>query len=46
MPELVIDRINAGFLETFGDLLVDTVDERPSIQSEYREEVKKILGGL
>jgi hypothetical protein len=46
MPELVIDRINAGFLEIFGDLLVDTVDEAPSIQPEYREEVKKLLGGI
>jgi hypothetical protein len=46
MPELVVDRINAAFLEIFGDLLIDTVDERPSIQSEYREEVKKNLGGL
>jgi hypothetical protein len=46
MPELVIDRINAGFLEISGDLLVDTVDEAPSIQPEYKEEIKKLLGGL
>jgi hypothetical protein len=43
MPELIVDRINAGFLEISGDLLVDTVDEMPSIQPEYREEVKKFL---
>ncbi|MDR1586258.1 MAG: TerB N-terminal domain-containing protein [Treponema sp.] len=46
MPELLIDRINAGFLEISGDLLIDTVDEAPSIQPEYREEIKKLLGGL
>jgi hypothetical protein len=45
MPELLIDKINAAFLEQAGDLLVDTVDEEPHIQSEYTKEVQKLLGG-
>jgi hypothetical protein len=44
MPELLIDRINAAFLEQFDDLLIDTVDEKPAIQSEYREILKNLLG--
>ena len=43
MPEIIIDAINAAFLEQSGDLLIDTVDEQPAIQSEYKEEVKKTL---
>ncbi|GHV94769.1 hypothetical protein AGMMS50293_10890 [Spirochaetia bacterium] len=45
MPALLIDKINAVFLELLGDLLIDTVDERPLIQREYAEELKKLLGG-
>jgi hypothetical protein len=45
MPELLIDRINAAFLEQFGDLLIDTVDEQPRIQREYTEALQKLLGG-
>ncbi|MDR0472427.1 MAG: TerB N-terminal domain-containing protein [Treponema sp.] len=45
MPELLIDRINAVFLELSGDLLVETVDEEPTIQGEYKEELKKHLEG-
>jgi hypothetical protein len=41
MPELIIDKINAAFLEQFGDLLIDTVDEQPAIQPEYKNELKK-----
>lgn len=44
MPELLIDRINAAFLEQFADLLIDTVDERPAIQSEYKGILKNLLG--
>jgi hypothetical protein len=44
MPELLIDGINARFLEVFGDLLIDTMDGSPSIQSEYKAELKKHLG--
>jgi hypothetical protein len=43
MPEIIIDAINAAFLEQAGDLLIDTVDEQPALQSEYTEEVKKLL---
>jgi hypothetical protein len=44
MAELFIDGINEKFLGVFGDLLVETVDEGPRIQAEYKEDVKKILG--
>jgi hypothetical protein len=44
MTELVIDGINEKFLEVFGDLLVETVDEGPRIQVEYKAEVKKWVG--
>jgi hypothetical protein len=44
MPELLTDRINAAFLEQFADLLIDTVDEKPAIQSEYSEILKNLLG--
>ena len=44
MPELLIDSINAAFLEQSGDLLIETVDERPLIQPEYSGEVKKVAG--
>ena len=43
MPELLIDRINAAFLARFADLLIDTVDEKPAIQSEYRAILKNLL---
>jgi hypothetical protein len=45
LPELLIDRINAVFLELSGDLLIGTVDEEPKIQGEYEEELKKHLEG-
>ncbi|MDR2258923.1 MAG: hypothetical protein LBE14_07225 [Treponema sp.] len=44
MAALVIDGINEKFWELFGDLLVETVDEGPRIQAEYKEDVKKMLG--
>jgi hypothetical protein len=44
MPELLIDRINADFLARFADLLIDTVDEQPAIQSEYTELLQNLLG--
>jgi hypothetical protein len=44
MAELFIDGINEKFLEVFGDLLVETVDEGARIQAEYKEEVKKRVG--
>jgi hypothetical protein len=43
MTELIIDGINERFLALRGDLLVETVDEGPRIQSEYKEEVKKYM---
>jgi hypothetical protein len=45
MPELLIDRINSAFLEETGDLLIEIVDEKPIIQSEYRQELLKLLKG-
>ena len=45
MPALIIDRINAAFLEQCGDLLIDTVDEQPLVQPEYIEQLRKLLGG-
>ncbi|MDR2619410.1 MAG: TerB N-terminal domain-containing protein [Treponema sp.] len=40
MAALIIDRINEGFLESSGDLLIESsVDEGPVIQAEYRDEV-------
>jgi hypothetical protein len=44
MAELLIDGINEKFLELFGDLLVETVDEGTRIQPEYKAEAKKRLG--
>jgi hypothetical protein len=44
LPEPLIDAINAAFLEFSGDLLIETVDEEPIIQSEYIEEIENILG--
>jgi predicted TIM-barrel fold metal-dependent hydrolase len=44
MVELFIDGINEKFWELFGDLLVETVDEEPRIQAEYKGDVKKLLG--
>jgi hypothetical protein len=41
MPEPLIDGINAVFLEQYGDILIDTVDEQPFIQSEYIDELRK-----
>jgi hypothetical protein len=43
MPELLTDSLNAAFQETFGDLLVETLDEGPSVSAEYRAEVKRFL---
>jgi hypothetical protein len=43
MPELLVDKINEVFMELSGDLLIDTVDEKPIIQAEYNTEVKKAL---
>jgi hypothetical protein len=43
MPDLVIDGINARFGEFSGDLLVNTMDEGPEIQAEYREELDRLL---
>jgi hypothetical protein len=43
MAEPVIDGINEQFLGAFGDLLIETMDERPRIVAEYRETVKTIL---
>ena len=37
MPEPLIDGINALFLEQYGDILIDTVDEQPVIQPEYKD---------
>jgi hypothetical protein len=45
MAELLIDGINEKFLDHFGDLLVETVDEGPRIQAEYTDEVKRRVGG-
>jgi hypothetical protein len=45
MPELLVDRINAAFMELSGDLLIGTVDEKPEIQGEYEAELKKYLEG-
>ena len=45
MPELIIDKINAAFLEAFNDLLIGTVDEQPRIQPEYIRALKKMWGG-
>jgi hypothetical protein len=45
LGELLIDGINGRFQEQFNDLLLDTMDERPGIQAEYREEVKNFLHG-
>jgi hypothetical protein len=43
MPDLVIDGINARFGEFSGDLLVNTMDEGPEIEAEYREELDRLL---
>ncbi|MDR1618537.1 MAG: hypothetical protein LBS06_05750 [Treponema sp.] len=43
MAEPVIDSINEQFLGAFGDLLIETMDERPRIVAEYKETVKTIL---
>jgi hypothetical protein len=43
MADLIIDGINGRFLESRGDLLVETGDGSVSIQPEYREEVKRLL---
>jgi hypothetical protein len=43
MPCLILDRINERFMEKTGDLLIETLDEEPAIQAEYREETKKFL---
>ena len=43
MPEIIIDAINAAFLEQSGDLLLETVDEMPAIQQEYSTAVQKLL---
>jgi hypothetical protein len=43
MPALLIDSVNAAFMALSGDLLIDTVDTEPLIQSEYKETVKTLL---
>jgi hypothetical protein len=43
MPALLIDRVNALFMELSGDLLICTVDEKPDIESEYKTELMKAL---
>ncbi|MCL2066251.1 MAG: hypothetical protein FWG99_02150 [Treponema sp.] len=43
MPDMLIDKINAAFMEAWGDLLINTVDAQAVIQSEYREELFKLL---
>jgi hypothetical protein len=43
MPALLIDRVNALFLELSGDLLICIVDEKPDIESEYKTELMKAL---
>jgi hypothetical protein len=43
MPALLIDRVNALFMELSGDLLICTVDEKPDIESEYKAELMKAL---
>jgi hypothetical protein len=42
MPEIIIDGINARFMEMFGDLLITSMDETHEIQAEYREELKEL----
>jgi hypothetical protein len=40
MAEVIIDGINEHFIEEKGDLLIEnTLDEKPLIQAEYRDEV-------
>jgi hypothetical protein len=41
MTEPLIDGINERFLQAFGDLLVETMDEAPRIVAEYKEIVEK-----
>jgi hypothetical protein len=43
MPDLVIDGINARFGECSGDILINTMDEGPEIEAEYREELDRLL---
>jgi hypothetical protein len=43
MPELLADSLNAAFQEALGDLLVETLDEGPSVSAEYRAEVKRFF---
>jgi hypothetical protein len=43
MAEPVIDGVNEKFLDAFGDLLIETMDERPRIAAEYKETVKTVL---
>jgi hypothetical protein len=43
MPELLADSLNAAFQETFGDLLVETLDEGPAVSAEYEAEVKRFF---
>ena len=41
MTEPLVDGINEKFLDAFGDLLVETMDEAPRIVAEYKETVKE-----
>jgi hypothetical protein len=43
MPALLIDRVNALFMDLSGDLLICTVDEKPDIESEYKTELMMAL---
>jgi hypothetical protein len=45
MAEPLVDGINEKFLDAFGDLLVETMDEGPRIAAEYKETVEKTLTG-
>ena len=39
MAEFIIDEINQKFLREYGDLLINSLDEKPVIQEEYKDEV-------
>jgi hypothetical protein len=43
MPELLADSLNASFQESFGDLLLETLDEGPAVSAEYEAEVKRFF---
>jgi hypothetical protein len=44
MPELLFDTINEAFWETFGDLLIDTLDGVPALHAEYKESIQTYFG--